>query len=207
MPVKSDLKISYSRDKYGFLKQDNPQPFDYSLAYKEKQSTNPRMSWLRLGWLSASIPYDRLCKMSAVDIGSGNGNFVRESSNVFKEVKPYDVTGESIDDVELYGRHWDLVVLSDVLEHYDDIDKFWGLNFEWAMISFPETPNPDKFDLSRWRHFKPNEHIYLLTADRFLNWVVSHNCEVIAYSNFEDALRTRWDSSLPNISTFLIRRS
>lgn len=207
MVVETDLGIDYSLDKYGFLKQNNPKPFNYTLAYKEKQSTNPRMSWLRLGWLSSHISYEGLKDMSVVDIGSGNGTFVREASTVFKEVEAYDLTGDSIGEEELYGRHWDLVVLSDVLEHYDDIDKFWDLDFEFAMVSFPETPDPTKFDLNIWRHFKPDEHIYCLNSDRFLVWVLKHNCEVIAESNFEDILRKRWDPDLPNISTFLIRRN
>ena len=196
----------YSLDSNGFLKQDNPKPFTYSLDYKAHQSTNTAMIWLRLGWLSGYLSYGRLRHMTAVDIGAGNGSFVRESASVFKRIVPYDLAGESIDDIELYETKWDLIILSDVLEHYDDIDKLWGLNFKYAMISFPETPNHEEHDLSRWRHLKPNEHIYLLTLEKVKAWVQKHGYAIVGSGCPEDMIRTRWQADKVNISTILIKR-
>jgi len=197
----------YLLDENGFLKQVDPKPFDYSLDYKAHQSTNTAMTWLRLGWLSSHLSYGRLRHMTAVDIGAGNGSFVREAASVFERIVPYDLAGESIDDVELYETKWDMIVMSDVLEHYDDIDKLWGLNFKYGMISFPETPNPEEHDLSRWRHLKPNEHIYLMTRVKVEAWVKKHGYEVVGCGCPEDMIRTRWQADKVNISTILIKRN
>lgn len=200
---KINTDVVYAKDENGFLKQQNPQPFDYTLDYKAKQSTNPKMSWLRLGWLSAHIPFEEMREFNVVDIGAGNNCFVREGSSVFKRVVPYDLSGESIPDTKLYSTPWDLIVMSDVLEHYHNIDDLWELQFKYAMISYPETPN---MDLTRWRHYKPNEHIYCLNRKDFCKWVVKHGYEVVAMGSPEDMLRKRFDFNLINITTVLLKK-
>ena len=201
---KTDIDIKYTRDKHGFLKQMNPKPFDYNLSYKASQSTNIAMSWLRLGWLLSNLFYGRIRHFNMVDIGSGNGSFVDEARKVFKRAVPYDLAGKSIDESELYSTRWDVVVMSDVLEHYSDIDMFWTLQFKYAMISFPETPKD--YPLEDWKHYKPNEHIYCLNRESFEKWVKANGCEVIASGCPEDAIRKRWDNKKVNVSTFLIKR-
>lgn len=196
--------VYYVLDRNGFLKQQNPALFNYSVEYKNMQSTDTRMSWLRLGWLSAHIPYDVLQTFTAVDVGSGNGTFVKEASRVFKSIASYDLVGESITTTELTTTIWDLVILSDVLEHFPDIDDFWKLQFKYALISFPEAPR--KIDLITWRHYKPNEHIYVLSLTNLAKWVNKNRCIAIACGSPEDMLRTRWDRDEPNISTILIQR-
>lgn len=202
--MKNDRKIVYSRDRYGFLKQQQPQPFEYDPQYKQKQSTNPQMSWLRLGWLSAQIPFEWMRTFNVVDIGAGNGSFVAEGKKVFRRCVPYDVAGDSISDTELYTTAWDLIVMSDVLEHYHDIDEFWTLNFRYAMISFPEAPA--SLALEQWRHYKPNEHIYCLDFVRFCKWVTGHGHKVMASGCPEDMIRRRWNRDEINITTVLIEK-
>jgi hypothetical protein len=196
--------VPYVLDSYGFLKQRDPKPFKYTLEYKARQSTNTAMSWLRLGWLMNYIPVDTLRTFNVCDVGAGNLNFVRESAKLFRRVVPFDILGTSIGEDELYGTQWDLVVLSDVLEHYHDIDTFWKLRFKYALISFPETP--EDTDLQQWRHYKPDEHIYMMTANTFSTWVHQWLHIVVAQGNPEDAIRTRWNPNKANISTFLIRK-
>lgn len=200
-------KIIYEEDKNGFSKQKNPKPFRYDEKYKEKQSTNPKMSWLRIGWLISNLRYSVVKKMNVVDIGSGNGCFISESKDVFKRIVPYDLCGESITKKELYQTHWDMIIMSDVLEHYKDIDDLWKLKFNFAFISFPEFPQGiiDK-EIKKWRHWKPNEHIYNLTLLQFVKWIYKNNCITISCGHPEDLIRKRWNELKPNISTILFQR-
>jgi hypothetical protein len=195
----------FAKDKHGFLKQQEAIEFDYNEKYKKNQNTNLAMVGLRINFLSKYIPYEELQQFHAVDVGAGNNQFVTQTQTLFKRIVPYDLVGESITEDELYFRHWDLVVLSDVLEHYSDIDDFWRLSFTYALISYPEAPG-EAITLSQWRHFKPNEHLYILNKEAFTRWVESHGCQVIAQDTPEDAIRTRWNPDYPNISTFLIHR-
>ena len=198
-------EVTFSSDLYGFQKQDDPQPFNYDMEYKMRQSTNDAMSWLRLGWLEAYIPFDKLRHFNAVDVGAGNYSFVRTAANVFKRMVPYDLAGESITEKELYGTTWDLVVMSDVLEHFHNIDDFWKMHFRYAMVSFPESPGD--MPIREWRHYKPDEHIYCLTQAKLSQWVIHNGAQLMACGCPEDMMRKRWDADIINISTILIKRS
>jgi hypothetical protein len=199
--------MKFIKNKYGFWKQENPQPFTYTEEYKEKQSTNNDMSFLRLGWLASVFNYDGMKKMNMVDIGCGNGSFAKCAEKLFKTVSKYDVAGDSITKDQLYDTEWDLIVLSDVLEHFDDINDLFKLKFKYAFISYPETPKVDMWEeLKTWRHFKPNEHIWCLNNAGMHMWLWDNKCSVVSSSNFEDYIRTRWDESKPNITSLLIKK-
>lgn len=193
----------YSYDSYGFLKQVNPEPFNYDVAYKYKQSTNIEMVKLRLGYLALHLKED-FSKMRVVDIGAGNNVFVNYASHYFKSIVPYDLDGESISQEELYVTHWDLVCLFDVIEHYPNIDEFWKLNFTYAYLSFPELPKD--YPLENWKHLKPSEHLYGLNAEGFKKFVEG-KAEIIAMSYPEELIRTRWDNNYRNITSVIIKRS
>jgi len=194
-------------DKYGFWRQVGNEPFEYSVEYKQAQSTNTDMSYLRIGWLASHFRYEMLRKMKVVDIGSGNGTFVNVGESVFGSCVGFDLSGESISKDELDSTEWDLVVLSDVLEHFEDIEDLFKLKWSYAFVSFPETPKvADAEDLIGWRHFKPNEHLWCLNFTGMQKWFSDHGCRFINGSNVEDIIRRRWDDKCPNISTILVSR-
>ena len=198
--------LPFALTKWGFLRQigEHITPFKYDLNYKLHQATTSKMVGIRMGWLAAHIAHEDLTNFNVVDIGAGNGMFVEETKAIFKRVVPYDLAGDSISDQELYSTSWDLICLTDVLEHFDDIDSLFNISFRYALISFPETPRG--YDLTSWRHMKPGEHLWLLNAESFRAWVISHGCQIIASGCPEDMLRRRWDKDKVNISTFLIHR-
>lgn len=198
-------------DNYGydgaFIKQLTAERVAYDEAYVTKPRTNEAMAWLRLGWLSAHISYDELRALRAVDIGSGNGLMARIFSHVCATVVNYDLAGPSISRAQLEETAWDLVILNDVLEHFDDIATLFDLQWRYALLSFPETPKVSTFEeLKGWRHFRPNEHIYHLHLAGMREWAQQMGADVLGAGHFEDILRTRWHSDKPNITTMLLRR-
>jgi len=207
-PLISELPPEYAYDENGFLKQIVHYPFEYTQEYKDHQSTNVQMSFLRLGWVTSFFDFEEIRSMEVVDVGCGNGTFVKSCSNIFGNVYGYDVAGESISEERLYGKAWDLAILSDVLEHFDDIEDLFKINWKYCMLSFPEVPPVEKFsELMSWRHFKPNEHIYYLYTEGVRRWVGKRpEVSVLGQSNFEDLLRTRWDKRKVNITTLLLKR-
>lgn len=206
--VIQDLPDGYEYEENGFVKQVNHIDFPYDEKYKEKQSTNAEMTFLRLGWLSAYVSCDDIMSMKVVDIGCGNGEFIKHSSRVFDNIHGFDLAGESISTEELEETVWDLVVLSDVLEHFDNIDYlFTRLKWKFCLLSYPETPEVETFEeLSSWRHFKPNEHIYYLHESGVKQWVAKHDAMVVGCGDPEDMIRKRWHEDKRNITTMLILR-
>lgn len=199
---------SYSKENYGFWRQQNPVPFTYDDSYEQKQSTNIEMVYLRLGWLSAHICFDALKEMTVVDVGAGNGSFVNHSKGKFKNIYSYDIVGsDTISEETLKTTEWDLMVFSDVLEHYEDIEDLFKYKWKYVMVSFPETPEVTVWqELESWKHFKPNEHLWHLNMKGMIQWFIDHSCEVIGSGHPEDILRKRW-SACPNISTILAKRT
>jgi hypothetical protein len=190
-----------------FIKQITPTRIAYDQNYVDKCRTTTDMAYMRLGWLSAFVPYSELKKFQVVDIGSGAGVLARVFERACGGVKKYDLAGDSISKAELHNTAWDLVILNDVLEHYDNIDDLFLLKWRYAFLSFPETPSVESFDeLKTWRHFRPDEHIYHLHEIGVREWAQGFNATVIAASNFEDILRTRWADDKPNITAMLIKR-
>lgn len=207
MKLLKDLPDSYQYDSNGFLKQIKHDDFNYTVDYRMKQSTNVEMSFLRLGWISSFFHYKDMKNMNVVDVGCGSGVFVQCCQGRFKSAVGYDVVGPSISAEELYSTNWDMVVLSDVLEHFDNVEHLFDIKWKFAVLSFPETPDLESFsDLKKWRHFKPNEHIYYLTLAGVEKWLNLHSVRVVGASNFEDIIRRRWDENLPNITTIIAEK-
>jgi len=204
-----DFPDLYEYDQNGFIHQKKHDKFVYTVEYREHQSTNAEMSYLRLGWISFFFKYEQMMDMNVVDIGCGSGMFVSCCKGKFKRIVGYDIVGESISKEELNNTEWDLIVLSDVLEHFENINDLFKLKWKYAMVSFPETPNVESFEeLTKWRHFKPNEHLWYLNLDGINRWIkaVNNGVKVIGSGNFEDLIRKRWDLNKTNISTIMLER-
>lgn len=198
--------MEFKKTEHGFWRQVGAKPFKYDEAYKAKQGTDEFMSCLRIGFLSGIFGY-KLKGMTAVDVGSGNGSFVKAASRVFKRIASYDVAGESITRSELLGTRWDIVILTDVLEHFERIDDLFDIPWRYAMISYPETPEVDRWDrLVGWRHFKPDEHLWCLNYRGVRRWMRRNGCRIERVSDFEDLIRTRWQHDHRNITTVLASR-
>ena len=201
--------MSLKFEKVGsFWKQVNPKPFDYSLKYKENLLHTNENAMFRLGILSTYFSYEYMVDMKVLDFGCGTGDFVKHGKSVFKECVGYDVSGESISKHKLKTTQWDLITAFDVIEHLKDINSIFDLKWKYLYLSFPETPSVEKWEyLQDWRHFKPDEHQWLLNRDGMCKWAEENHCRVIMKGNYEDCLRKRWDPNCINISSMLIKRN
>ena len=187
-------------EPYGFWKQVDPTPIEYTEEYERRQSTTKEMSWLRIGNLltvteslirSKYRDYEnwRVC-----DVGYGNGVFKREASKIFGTIKGYDLVGDSISKEELYGTRWNAVFLTDVLEHFPDINELFKIPTDIIYLSFPETPQVDKWEeLKSWRHYKPNEHLWMLNACGVIAWLEDNNFTASKSMYLEDIVRKNPD--------------
>lgn len=196
----------FEMNEYGFWRQTNPRPFVYDGRYKSSQGTTEEMSWLRMGFLLSVVPPSECLAGAACDVGSGNGCFAKTVGKCFGRMCEYDVAGESISREELLGTKWKVLFLTDVLEHFVDIEDLFGMRFEYLFLSFPETPKVDDYRLLRsWRHYKPDEHIWMLNADGMARWLAVHGCSTMACGNPEDAIRRPQEGFGRNISTLVAK--
>ncbi len=168
------------------------------------------MAGIRIGYLlnALKINANDLSGMVACDVGSGNGCMSQSCWPLFKRFCNYDLSGDSITSEELYSTAWDVIFLTDVLEHFSNIDDLFKINFRRLFLSFPETPHsflqPD--DLIGWRHYRPDEHIYCLNSAGVCDWMESHGYYIAARGNPEDAIR-KYPPHRVNISTIVAIRN
>ena len=195
-------------EPYGFWKQVNPIPMTYTEEYEKSQSTTMEMSWLRLGEFSSRVSMlfkktPDYSKWKVCDVGSGNGTFQKEASKVFGYACGYDVVGSSISKEELYGTHWNAIFLTDVLEHFTDINDLFKITTDIVYLSFPECPKVDDWrELKTWRHYKPNEHLWMLNGDGVVQWLIDNGWLSCQPSHVEDMIRRNPDVE-HNISTIV----
>ena len=206
--MQEEIKFEKIPD-YGFWKQVDPEPMKYTEEYESRQSTTKEMSWLRLGtffYLTEAFMKDKYRDYQnwlVCDVGSGNGTFVREASKVFGKVCGYDLVGPSISEEELHNIHWNAVFLTDVLEHFPDINDFFKIKSDIVFLSFPECPEVENWeDLKNWRHYKPNEHLWMLNSKGVRSWLRDNDYFSMSLPgiHIEDTIRKNPD--VPhNIST------
>ena len=103
------------------------------------------------------------------------------------------------------GRHVDLLCAFDVIEHLDDIDDIWSIDFEVGFFSLPCPPMTGI--TTAWRHWKPNEHLWHLTPNEFTSWINYHGYDMARMGSPEDAIRSRWDPLQMNIASYVVEAS
>ena len=198
--------IEYDYDRFGILKQNNPQPITYDERYLALQKTTDTMSALRLGFLMSAIDYPVLAKMDCVDVGVGTGAFIKFCRNAGLTFNGYDVAKSEFNNTtidELHSKHYDLVTCFDCLEHFQNIEDFFKIDFDWAYVSVPALPD-DMALFENWRHRRPSEHLFHFREDSFSSWANSHGYGVERVGCPEDLIRKRWDAKYANILSFII---
>lgn len=149
--------------------------------------TTTSMSWLRLGLVRSFVSGGRL-----LDIGYGNGSFLKAAGKAKFEAHGYDVHGlgdrYGVKEASLDEGKWDVVTLFDSIEHFDDLSaiRTFDDRSPFIIVSTPYRPSffPDFLD---WKHFRPGEHLHYFSKVSLSVLFPSH--ELILVSDIEDAVR------------------
>jgi SAM-dependent methyltransferase len=175
---------------------------DYIEAYNSYGNLCDMISCLRYGFLLGSI---KKTPNSILDVGYGNGSFLKISKNHIKNCYGNDVSGynlpENIEFVEdIYKNYYDVICFFDVLEHFNDINIISNLKCEYVYISVPCCHFFDIDSFWSWKHRRPDEHLWHFNLDSITNFFKEHNFERISHSNIEDIIRKPTDNNINIIS-------
>jgi hypothetical protein len=157
------------------------------------------MAFLRVGFLKAFVSGGRL-----LDVGYGNGDFVRAAEAAGFDAYGHDVHGVDcrIREVALDAdESWNVVTFFDSLEHFPDFDLVRCLlkRTNYVMISVPMRPSSFPHDRN-WKHFKPGEHLHYF-SELSLQQMIDKPLRAV--SNVEDTIRQRSSRGEQNILTAL----
>lgn len=167
-------------------------------------ATTSSMSWLRAGFLRAHVPPGRL-----LDVGYGNGSFVKTVSNFGYEAFGADVHGcdYGVTEHKLASMNeYQAVTFFDSLEHFSDFDQVKHLlgRTAYIMISFPKRPETFPVNLD-WKHYRPGEHLHYFSALSIMRLFARFR--IVARENIEDAIRGPLPSGEHNIETMVFKRT
>ena len=159
--------------------------------YNSYGELGPRMAYLRLGHLVGSLG---LIPESIMDIGYGNGDFLKACKNIIKSCYGSDVSGyplpANINFIQdPFSIEVDVITFYDVLEHFDDIYVIKNLKCKYVVISVPECHyNSDNW-FNEWKHRRPDEHLWHFNKISLKNFMLEIGFELINYTNIEDVIR------------------
>jgi len=135
--------------------------YDSNYAHQYDIRPHHEMSQIRWTFIQKALSLSPGSKI--LDVGYGNGSFLKHALNHDMDIYGIDVHGEEFGIPEVnYDTEmiFDLVCFFDSLEHFDTFEKPLSLNARNIIVS---TPDPVDFLLiypQKWRHFKPGEHLH-----------------------------------------------
>ncbi len=203
----------YSVDKNGVIKQADGNRIVYDLEYvHSRYSFNknvPSMSCLRLGYIMSRLETG---VGTLLDVGYGNGDFLRTAERAGFTVAGYDVDPafplEGIQRVDsLFSGPWDLVTFFDSLEHFEDIYSLRDLQARYILVSVPWCHYKSDSWFENWKHRRPGEHIWHFNEKALELFFADLGYRLIEVSAIEDAIRKgTGPQTEPNILTGLFER-
>jgi hypothetical protein len=199
----------YSKNKNGVIHQVNGHPIKYDKKYiAEGLATFPlakSMGFLRLGFLVGSI---KEIPSSICDIGYGCGDFLVACEGLIKNRSGIEINGWDLPpDCSRgdYYSYYDVFTFYDSLEHFPEIDFIKNLRCKYLVITVPSCNHGENDEwFSKWKHRKPNEHIWHFNASSLSNQMINCGFKHIRTDSIEDTIRKGEEN--PNIITGVFKK-
>lgn len=202
---------NYKELPNGVIKQSVINKRKYDTEYIEKSyntygELGVRMSYLRYGFIIGSIGH---IPNSILDVGYGNGDFLSVCKNTINKCYGYDISGYKLPEGCLLSEsieiEVDVVTFFDSLEHFEDISFVKKLKTKYVVISVPWCHNFSDEWFSKWKHLRPNEHLFHFSEKSLINFMNENEYELINYNNIEDIIRKNTNND-KNILTAVFKK-
>jgi SAM-dependent methyltransferase len=204
---------NYNKDELGVIHQIMSKKYDYSNDYINNSYNSygdlPKLiSYLRLGNIIGSIGrYPN----SLLDVGYGNGEFLKLCAEVILKCYGNDVSGYSIPNGcvfvdDIFQREYDVITFFDVLEHFEDINVVSKLKCNYVVISVPWCHYFSDEWFDTWKHRREDIHLHHFNDEALVKFMRFHKFKCVSLTNIEDIIRKSVDKS-PNILTGTFKKN
>jgi hypothetical protein len=144
-----------------------------------------------------------------LDIGYGNGDFLRHAENENYIVFGIDVNKNDygIKNIDYNSQmNFDFICLFDSLEHLISFENIKRLKTKYYIVSIPNRPVSIGM-FAYWKHYRPGEHLHYFSENSLK---LALDAEIISKLCIEDIIRkdnftNRKEFGTDNISTFLLK--
>ena len=206
---------NYEKLKNGLIKQktilNNKREYNIDYiknSYDIYKEGSVNMSYLRLGYLLGSL---NKTPDTILDVGYGNGDFLKVSKNKIPncygfEVNNYDIPHGVTSVNNIYSNEYDVVCFFDVLEHFEDIYEIKNLKTKYIYISVPECHYFSDEWFLNWKHRRPDEHLWHFNLKSLNNFMNEIGYNILFSSNIEDCIRKPSDNN-SNILTAIFKKN
>jgi 2-polyprenyl-3-methyl-5-hydroxy-6-metoxy-1,4-benzoquinol methylase len=187
---------NYKKHNNGVIEQITKIKFNYNKdyinnSYNTYGELGMRMAHQRLGYLIGSLGF---IPESLLDIGYGNGDFLRVASSIIpltygNDISTYPIPENSIFINDPYNISVDVVTFFDVLEHFHDIYDIKLLNTKYILISVPNCHYFSDNWFEDWKHRRPEQHFWHFNKESLINFMDEIGYDVINTTNIEDTIR------------------
>jgi len=149
------------------------------------------MGYLRLGNIIGSIGK---IPESILDVGYGNGSFLKVCKDIIPNCYGYDITNYPLPNGcyltnDMFDKTYDVITFFDSLEHFDDIEFVKNLKCNYICISVPNCHYENDEWFENWKHRRPNEHLWHFNNESLTKFMKRMGYELITESNIEDTIR------------------
>lgn len=201
----------YSIDRFGVISQVNKNPIEYNSLYLTKydKQLTESMSFMRLGYIIKTI---KKTPNSLMDVGFGNGSFLRVANSTINNTAGYDVynneflpTGCKFE-TSIIKNYYEVITFFDSLEHISDLSFLQSIKCNYLVVSVPNCNYQNDNWFSNWKHRKYNEHLHHFNLESLTNLMNYYNFIKIDHSYFEDSIR-RCSENSPNILSCVFQKN
>jgi len=187
---------NYNCDNNGVIFQQTKVPTKYDKTYVIDRydsygELSNYMGYLRLGYIVGAL--GRIPE-SILDVGYGNGAFLKVCTNIISECYGNDVSGYNLPPScsfisEITSKHFDVITFFDSLEHFEDISIVGELKCNYLVISVPWCHYYNDSWFENWKHRRPNEHLFHFNENSLVKFMSEHKFDLLSFSHIEDTIR------------------
>ena len=203
---------NYSKNVDGVVYQVDKNHIGYDKEYVNtryvKYGELPTyMGYLRLGNIIGSLGR---VPTSILDVGYGDGSFLKVCSNIIPKCYGYDISTYPIPEgckqvKSFLDESYDVITFFDSLEHFEDIDFVRDLKCNAVCISVPHCHYKNDEWFKNWKHRRPNEHLWHFDKPSLKTFMHRMGYELVSYSNVEDTIRKN-NKEESNILTCIFKK-
>lgn len=203
---------NYAKNEDGIIYQIDKTHISYDKEYVNtryvKYGELPTyMGYLRLGNIIGSIGK---VPDNILDVGYGDGSFLKVCSSIIHECYGYDISTYPIPEKcqqvnDISENFYDVITFFDSLEHFEDIEFVKDLKCNFICISVPYCNYKDDEWFENWKHRRPNEHLWHFDQYSLTNFMMRMGYKIVTGSNIEDAIRKNKDEKY-NILTCVFKK-
>ena len=203
---------NYAKNIDGVIYQIDNACIDYDKEYVNTRYVRygelpTYMGYLRLGNIIGSLG---TVPESILDVGYGDGSFLKVCSDIIPKCYGYDISTYPIPNKckqvnSIVENFYDVITFFDSLEHFEDIEFVKDLKCSFVCISVPHCHYNDDDWFENWKHRRPNEHLWHFDKDSLANFMLRMGYSLVSSSNIEDTIRKGKENE-SNILTCIFKK-